>query len=193
LNRRRLLIGSAIGCGVLLVVGVLVLAAAVIGANIGMQKAKEQANSEGDEDVTINTPSREPKKNEPEYIPVTLRVSGEQGTRYRCTYGTFTPEGKWDEVQEGTLATSPVEYRAQAVIDHPEEHGTIIAGCSRVGANSKGRLKLELLANGVVVDSDEAERGLPDTKYKKHADPGHVRVNYDPRCGGPTPKSGPCK
>jgi hypothetical protein len=193
MNRRRLLIGSAIGCGVLLVVGILVMVAAVIGANIGMQKAKDQATTVSDGGVTTNSPSLEPKKKKaPEYIPVTLRVSGEQGTRYRCTYSTFTPEGRWDEVQEGTLATSPVDYRAQAVIDHPEEHGTIIAGCSRAG-DSKGRLKLELLAKGKVVDSDEAERGLPDTKYKKHADSGAVSVNYDPRCGGPIPKSGPCK
>jgi hypothetical protein len=43
MNSRRVLIGSLIGCGGLIVLGLLLVAAIGIGANIGMQKAQQQA------------------------------------------------------------------------------------------------------------------------------------------------------
>lgn len=57
MNSRRILIGALIGCGGLIVIGVLLVAALVLGANISMQKAKDQAKSEGTNGEIANTPS----------------------------------------------------------------------------------------------------------------------------------------
>src|SRR4051794_21556920 len=108
MNSRRVLIGSLIGCGALLVIGILVVLAIALGASIGMQKAKDQAATVSDEGETTNTPKKAEGKGE-EYIPIVMRVSGEQGTRFRCTHTNISKEG--DLVQEeerGELAATPV-------------------------------------------------------------------------------------
>jgi len=62
-----------------------------------------------------------------EPVPAVIRISGEPGTPYRCTYSSYAiEEGERDPVRyesedQGTLSALPVEYASQA-IDH-RHHG----------------------------------------------------------------------
>ncbi len=83
----RLLVGSLVGCGVLSILGVLLIGALLVGANVGMQKAKEQAQTTGEKGETKNAPSKQ-EADSVEFLPIVLRVSGDQGTSYTCMYNT---------------------------------------------------------------------------------------------------------
>ncbi len=169
MNRQKILIGSAIGCGALLVVGALLAVAAVIGANIGTQKAKEQGTA--DEGEMTNTPKGE--RGEEEYIPVVMEVSGEGGTRYNCNYSGTSSEGyPIREEEQGELGASPVEYRARV-----REDSGFYGYCSIDNPEGRGWLKLELLVDGHVVDSAETQ---PDPPGLESARSSFVDVSYSP-------------
>jgi hypothetical protein len=181
MNSRRVLIGSLIGCGGLLVVGLLLVVAVTIGTNIGMQKAKQQETAE--EGETTNTPKIEKGEGE-ENIPVVIRVSGEQGTRFRCTHFDLSDEGEPIQEREGgQLGSTPVEYRAR-ITDSRERSYTFYASCSIQDADQRGQIKVELLVNGRVVDSGETRPDPPGQTSKAATT---VEVTYSPRHGGPDP------
>ncbi len=181
MTSRRVLIGSLIGCTGLIVVGLLFIIALAIGTDIGMQKAKQQeAVVEGE---TTNTPKTQRGE---EYIPVVMRVSGEQGTRYRCNHSDIAEGGEGvQEEERGVLGSSPVEYRARA---RGETEGRppseFYGSCSIDDSERRGQLKLELLVNGRIVDSHETR---PDPPGQKSWAGFSAEVSYSPSEGGPNP------
>ena len=174
MNRRKVLIGSAIGCGALLLVGLLVAVAAVVGVNIGMQKAKQQGSA--GEGETTNVPKT---KQGEEYIPVVLRVSGEQDTRYRCTHKNMADNGEVVfEEEEGTLRARPVEYKAR-ILDTgiSDPYSNFSAECVNQDPTNRGRIKAEVLVNEQVVASEETRSDPPGQKSSKS---NRVSVTWGP-------------
>lgn len=168
----------------------MLVAAIGIGANIGIQKAKQQPQEQTDTGESTNTPKKERGA---EYIPVVMRVSGEQGTRYRCTHSDVSADGEAvQEEEQGELGSSPVEYRARVrggSTDPKEKSpGTNYYGfCSINSPDGRGQLKVELLVNGRVVDSDETR---PEPPGQKSSSGSLADVSYLPQVGGPDPAKG---
>ena len=197
MNRRRVLIGSLIGCGGLAILALLLIVAVGIGANIGMQKAKDQAKPGGTTGETTNTPSTQ-KAESMQFIPIVLRVSGDQGTRYHCIYNTQAlEEGEivsYSTSEDGTLGRQPVDYDAQIVSEssnrRPPSGQAFRANCS-IGppsdpsSGNTGRLRAEVLVNNAVKDSDETR---PDPPNKTSTQGTSVTVEYFEPCDGPLPK-----
>jgi hypothetical protein len=183
-NSRRFLVGSLIGCGVIVVFGVLLVVTLIVGVGIGAQRTQEQTKPEGEEEgASTNSPKRTEEKDE-ENIPVTVRVSGEQGTRYRCVHFDMGDDGEpIQEEEEGQLGSTPVEYRA-VVSDSKERSYTFYASCSIPPPDQRGQIKVELLINGHVVDSGETRPDLPDQSSKAST---AVEVTYMPTKGRPDP------
>jgi hypothetical protein len=191
---------ALVGCGTLSILGVLLIGALVVGANVGVQKAKEQAQTTGDKGETKNAPSKE-KADSVEFLPVVLRVSGDEGTGYRCTFATQVEEEgevvSYTSNEQGTLGTTPVDYAAQIVGENSNRPPSPFnASCTMIGPYSggkskdqpkvlSGRLKAEVLVNDAVKDEDETR---PDPANKTSQQSMAVEVNYYPPCDGPMPK-----
>jgi len=184
MNSRQVLIGLLAGFVGVALVGLLVVAAYLIGFDLGMQKAKETKLPEAaEEGETKNAPKKDAWEAE-EFITVVMRVSGEQGTRYTCTYSDTSDEGEpLREEQRGVLQTRPVEYRARILVPEDRPPLNFYGGCSLNPEPEEppGRLKIELLVNGQVVDSGES------SSDQKSAKSSRVEVSYAPLEGGPDP------
>jgi hypothetical protein len=191
MNSRQVLIGSLIGCGGLLILGVLLIVAIGIGTNIGLQKAKQQGTV--DEGETTNTPKKERGE---EYVTVVMRVSGGQGTRYRCSHSDVADDGETvQEEERGELASTPVEYRARVRAESTDKRpwNGFYGYCSLENPESRGPLKLELLVNDRVIDSDQTEEPRADPPGQKSSRDTLASVSYSPETGGPDPAKGRVK
>jgi len=179
----RLLVGTLVGCGALFILGMLFLVALVVGVGIGAGGKAGDGGAASEEGETTNTPKTEEGKSE-KYIPVTVRVSGEQGTRYGCVHFDVSEDGETiQEKEEGQLGSTPVEYRAR-ISDSRESSQTFYAGCSISSPDQRGQIKVELLVNGSVVDSGETRPDPPGQRSKAST---AVEVTYVPKEGGPDP------
>ena len=141
-----------------------------------------------------------------------LRVSGDQGTGYDCTFGTDALEEnevvRYTSNEQGTLGTTPVDYAAQIVGESSSRPpSTFNASCIMTGPYSggkskdqpkvlSGRLKAEVLVDDAVKDEDETR---PDPANKTSQQSMAVQVSYYPPCDGPMSKDktkakgkGPC-
>lgn len=174
-RRRRVLLGVLVGCGVLLVLGVLLIVALLVGIGIGMS-----GNSKGevtDEGAKTNTP--EEKVGGDEYIPLVLRISGEQGTPYQCTHKDMSDEGEVVfEEEEGELGSRPVQYKAR-ILDTgiSDPYSNFSAECVIPDPGRGGRLKAEVLVDGQVVASEETR---PDPPGQKVVGSNRLTVTYGP-------------
>ena len=118
-----------------------------------------------------------------DYIPVVMRVSGEQGTRYSCNHSDTSSEGyPVQEEKQGELGASPIEYSAQVRAD-----SSFYGYCSIDNPEGRGQLKLELLVNGSVVDSAETQSAPPGLESARSS---FVDVSYSLQTGGPDPAKG---
>lgn len=174
---QRVIVGALIGCAGLAFLGLLLFGAVMCGATIGMQKAREGARTEADEGETTNTP-RKSKDQSEKYIPVVLRVSGEQGTRYKCSHSNISDDEEVVfEEEEGTLGSRPVEYRARIMdtgISDPYSNFT--ASCGRNGSPT-GRIKAEIIVNEQVVASEQTREDPPGQTSVKGQ---NVQVSWGP-------------
>jgi hypothetical protein len=140
-------------------------------------------STDSDQGGSSSQQSTDAEERGEEYIPVVMRVSGEQGTRYSCNHSDISSEGYPVQAEEqGELGASPVEYRARVRTD-----SSFYGYCSIDNPQGSGRLKLELLVNGRVVDSAETQ---PDPPGLKSARSSFVDVSYPPQTEGPDPAKG---
>ncbi len=170
MNSRRVLIGSLIGCAALLIIGVLVaVAAIVLGTNLLVQNTQDLATSENGKDLATS----ENGKVQEEYIPVVLRISGDQGTRYWCGYTGFDDKGEpAPKSEEGVLGARPVEYSSKAkYMGYPDPLFNFSAVCDSRDPAGKGVIKAEVVANGEVVDSAETDPALSPPRLTVRWDP----------------------
>jgi hypothetical protein len=161
MNSRRVLIGSLIGCAALLIIGVLVaVAAIVLGTNLLVQNTQDLATSENG-------------KLQEEYIPVVLRISGDQGTRYWCGYTGFDDKGEGaGKSAEGVLGAKPVEYSSKAkYTGYPDPFFNFSAVCDNRDPAGKGVVKAEVVVNDEVVDSAETDPALSPPRLTVRWDP----------------------
>jgi hypothetical protein len=114
-----------------------------------------------------------------ETLPVVIRISGEPGTTYSCSYrffgfeeGQSQPE-RFEERNSRTLGTEPEEYPLQVVNAYPWGYAFVAATCNITGdPNVTGSLKAEILADGQVKASEE------DTANRTKS----VEARWSPRC-----------
>lgn len=175
MNPRRLLLGSLVGCVGIAFLGLLLFGAVMCGVSIGMQKAKER-QSGTDKGETTNI--LKAKEQGEEYIPLVLRVSGEQGTQYRCSYNNISDEGDVVfEEQEGTLGSRPIEYRSR-ILDTgiSDPYSNFTAECV-IPDPRGGTIKAEVLVNDQVVASEETR---PDPPSQKSVKSTSLTVRYGP-------------
>lgn len=141
--------------------------------------------------ATTNTPKQ--VDSDEEYIPLVIRLSGEQGTPYRCSYNTVSDQGdiegeRVSEEQSGKLGSRPIEFRAQIEnLDYRGPSSTFSSSCSIDDPTHNGRLRVELLVNDQVVDSGETR---PDPSGQKSESSFRVQVSYSAPDGGPVEVKG---
>jgi hypothetical protein len=172
MNSRRVLIGSLIGCAALFIVaGLLAVAAIVLGTNLLMQNAQDLATSEDGGDSS-NIPKKANGKEE-EYIPVVLRISGDQGTKYWCGYTDYDEKGEGaGKVEEGVLGAKPVEYTSKAkYTGYPDPFFNFSAICDNEDPAGKGVIKAEVVVDDEVVDSAETDPNLSPPRLTVRWDP----------------------
>ena len=87
----RVVVGTLLGCGILSILGILLLVALVVGVGIGAGGKAGGGGVASDEGKTTNIPKKD--EGSEEYIPLVLRLSGEQGTPYKCTHKNMSDEG----------------------------------------------------------------------------------------------------
>ena len=109
-----------------------------------------------------------------QFIPIVLRVSGDQGTSYWCIYNTEAlEEGEvvsYSTNKDGVLGRRPVDYDAQIVSESSNRRPsgrTFHASCN-IGpptdpsSGNRGSLKAEVLVNDAVKDLDETRPDPPN-------------------------------
>jgi len=166
---------------------VLVVALAVL-----VSPSPDRSSTSGDDLPPFWDKKTDPEKGSEtgESIPAVIRVSGEPGTPYRCTYSSFAlEEGESDPVRyesedEGMLGVEPVEYASQAIID-ARYHGLdfIHATCRITNAGpsraAQGSLKAQILVDGQLKAEEETR---PDPPGKKSTESEQVQIRWAPRC-----------
>jgi len=123
---------------------------------------------------------------EPDTIPVQIRVSGTPGTPYSCKNSSFAfEEGESNPVRytedvSGTLGTEPTVYTSQAINKQPWWFDYVAASCRITsGPSLNGSLKAEILADGEVKAEEETR---PDPPGKKSMESEHVQPRWAPNC-----------
>lgn len=153
------------------------MVALVVGVGIGAGGKTGGGGAASDKGETTNILKKD--EGSEEYIPLVLRVSGEQGTPYKCTHKNMSDEGDVVfEEEEGVLGSRPVEYRAR-ILDTgiSDPYSNFTAECVIPDPGREGKIKAEILVNEQVVASEETRPDLPGQKSPNSS---RLTVTYGP-------------